>query len=147
MVHDFKRFPELTNSQMQIYYFESPHKQIVDDFTAKVVKVTDGDTIRVGCDFRDFDFPIRLSNIAAPELKEGGANSQSWLEDEILGENVYVIVDKDNRVGKWGRLLGEIISDGVNINQESIRAGHSVSWDARKSSGFQDFFKTLEARE
>ena len=47
MAHDFKQFPELTNSQMVMYYFQSPHKQITEPFEAKVVKVTDGDTIRV----------------------------------------------------------------------------------------------------
>ena len=37
MVHDFKAFPELTNSQMDLYYWDSPHKQITDDFDAVVV--------------------------------------------------------------------------------------------------------------
>ena len=47
MAHDFKNFPELTNRQMQVYYFESPHKQVTEDFRGRVIKVTDGDTIRV----------------------------------------------------------------------------------------------------
>jgi len=51
MAHDFKKFPELTNNQMQIYYFESPHKQITEDFKARVVDVHDGDTIKVEVDF------------------------------------------------------------------------------------------------
>jgi len=82
MAHDFKRFPELTNRQMNLYYFESPHKQITQDFVAKVVKVTDGDTIRVKWEDRDFDFPIRFIDIAAPELDEiGGAK-----KPELVGE-------------------------------------------------------------
>ena len=72
MAHDFKRYPELTNNQMNFYYFDSPHQQIAEDFDAKVVKVTDGDTIRVTTDFRDFDFPIRFSNIMAAETDEKG---------------------------------------------------------------------------
>ena len=47
MAHDFKTFPELTNNKMEIYYFESPHRQILEDFEGEVVKVTDGDTIHV----------------------------------------------------------------------------------------------------
>ena len=39
MAHDFKLFPELTNAQMDLYYFESPHRQITEDFIGKVVKV------------------------------------------------------------------------------------------------------------
>ena len=82
MAHDFKRFPELTNSQMNLYYFDSPHKQITESFTAKVVKVTDGDTIRVKWDERDFTFPIRLSELAAPELNErGGVKAQRWMSN------------------------------------------------------------------
>ncbi len=70
--HDFVKFPELTNRQMSIFYFESPHQQIVESFQAEVVKVHDGDTITVRTDFRDFDFPVRLAYIQAPELNEGG---------------------------------------------------------------------------
>ncbi len=72
MAHDFVRFPELRNSQLDFYYWESPHKQIFEDFIATVVKVTDGDTIRVETDFRDFDFPVRFLDIAAPELRKKG---------------------------------------------------------------------------
>ena len=124
-MHDFKRFPELTNSQMSIYYFDSPHKQILEGFLAEVVKVTDGDTIRVKTDFRDFEFPIRMANINAPEMSEGGQESKSWLEKEINGETIYVKINPYNRVGKFGRLIGEIFSAGVNMNQESLREGFS----------------------
>jgi len=40
MEHDFKANPELTNAEMNTFYFESPHKQIVRDFDAKVCKGT-----------------------------------------------------------------------------------------------------------
>jgi endonuclease YncB( thermonuclease family) len=138
MAHDFKRFPELRNNQMAVYYFESPHKQITENFTAKVIKVSDGDTIRVETTFRDFDFPIRFANIAAPELKErGGIASQRWLESEILNKEIEVIVDRNNRVGKWGRLIGEIISGGFNINEESLRKGFSVPFGKVQQGGIE----------
>ena len=127
MAHDFKLFPELTNSQMDIFYWQSPHKQIVEDFMAKVVKVTDGDTIRVETSFRDFSFPIRFINTAAPELdEEGGLASQEWLSRQILGQEVEILINEKNRVEKWGRLLGEILFRGTNINEESINTGHAV---------------------
>ena len=72
MAHDFVKFPELTNSQMDLYYFESPHKQLSEDFQAEVVKVHDGDTITLRCAERSFDFPLRIINIAAPELNQDG---------------------------------------------------------------------------
>lgn len=129
MGHDFKKFPELTNSQFQFYYFDSPHKQITENFTAKVIKVTDGDTVRVDWAERNFDFPIRLARIAAPEIKEGGKESQAWLEDMLLGEEINVGINEFNRVGKWGRLIGEIYFMGMNINNISKDLGHSISFE------------------
>lgn len=127
MAHDFKKFPELTNNQMQFYYFDSPHKQINEDFNAKVIKITDGDTIRVKWSERDFDFPVRLAHIAAPEIKEHrGPESRRWLEKMILNEIVDVNIDPHNRVGKWGRIIGEISFMGINVNQMSMDMGFSI---------------------
>lgn len=126
MAHDFKLFPELTNRQMQFYYWDSPHKQLTKDFRAKVVRVIDGDTIRVTMDERDFDFPVRLAYIDSRELDEGGGISKSWLEDKILGEEVEIRINPLNRVGRWGRLIGEVIHLGLNINDESLRWGYSI---------------------
>ncbi len=124
---------ELTNAQMQLYYFDSPHKQITEDFRAKVVKVTDGDTIRVKWQERDFDFPIRFIGTNAPEMNEDrGEESKSWLESQILNQEVEILIDPNNRVEKWGRLLGVIFFRGLNINEDSIRTGHAVAWDDRK---------------
>ena len=128
MTHDFKRFPELTNSQMGFYYFDSPHQQIREDFWAKVVKVIDGDTIRVTCDFRNFDFPIRFSNIMAAELsEEGGRESQSWLENQILNEDVEIKVNPRNPVEKWGRLLGQVFHLGFDMGELSKQNNKSIS--------------------
>ncbi len=136
MAHDFKRFPELTNSQMQIYYWESPHKQMMEDFTAKVVKVTDGDTIRVEIPERDFSFPIRFKNLAAPELDErGGIASQKWLERLILGEKVEIMLTR-SRVEKWGRLLADVFHNQISLSEESIRNFHGVPWAEREGIWF-----------
>ena len=134
-MHDFKKFPELTTHQMQFYYFDSPHRQILEDFRAKVVKVIDGDTIKVKWDERDFDFRVRFSNIAAPEMDEGGRDSKQWLEKEILNEEIDILINPKMRVGKWGRILGEVLHRGLNINELSLQLNYSVpfgsveSWD------------------
>lgn len=128
MAHDFKRFPELTNSQLDIYYFDSPHKQITEDFRARVVKVIDGDTVRVVVDFRDFDFPIRMERIGAPELDEiGGPESQRWLSQRVMGKDVDIIMSP-KRVEKWGRLLGDIVVGGESMSEASMREGKSVDF-------------------
>ncbi len=138
MAHDFKRFPELTNNQMNLYYFDSPHQQITEDFDAKVIKVNDGDTVRVTTSFRDFDFPIRMSNLLAAELnEEGGIRSRDRLKELIEGEMVEVIVNKMNRVGKWGRLLGEIRHKGFDIGLQMIEEGFAVPI-GQEQSGIKD---------
>lgn len=133
MAHDFERFPELTNTQMQLYYFDSPHKQIFEDFNCKVVKVHDGDTVTVRWPERNFDFQVRFSNIAAPELnEEGGRQAQSWLENKILNQEITVMVNHKNRVEKWGRLLGRVISKGIDVGEEQVALGLSTTWQGRK---------------
>ena len=144
MAHDFIKFPELTNSQMDFYYFDSPHKQIFENFTAQVVKVHDGDTITLRWKDRDFDFPLRFIHIAAPELREPrGKESQSWLESKILNQKVDIIINPDLRVEKWGRLLGYVMLGGVDMGNESIRNGQSVPWGERNIGVVKDIGKEL----
>jgi endonuclease YncB( thermonuclease family) len=117
----------------------------MEDFKASVVKVTDGDTIRVATAFRKFDFPIRLSDIAAPERGEkGGIKSQRWLENQILGKEIDVEINPRLRVGKWGRLLGTIVFEGRNLNDESLSLGYSVKFGERKRGEIPDFNIELE---
>jgi len=127
MPHDFKLFPELTNSQMQFYYFQSPHKQILESFEGRVVDVHDGDTIKVKWSEREKPVIVRFIDTAAPELDEaGGIEARSWLEKQILGEDVQVIIERKLRVGKWGRIIGRVIHLGQDINRLSMETGHAV---------------------
>ena len=140
MAHDFDKFPELTNSQMNLYYWDSPHKQITEDFTARVIKVHDGDTITVRWEDRDFDFPVRFLDTNAPELNEPqGKESKLWLEGRILNEFVEIKINKNNRVGKFGRILGTIIHGGLSMNEMSITSGQSTPFDKRDEGQIPDF--------
>ena len=127
MAHDFKRFPELTNNQLQFYYFDSPHRQITEDFWGDVVKITDGDTIHVKWSEREKPVVVRFIDTAAPELdEEGGLESAAWLKEQIFGEYVQVGINPNLRVEKWGRILGRINLMGIDINSMSMDFGHSV---------------------
>ena len=142
MAHNFKAYPELTNNQMGLYYFDSPHQQIAEDFWAKVEKVHDGDTIRVSVPFRDFSFPIRFSNIMAKELSEGGHAGRDFLANLILGAEVEIILDK-KRVGKYGRLLGRVMHKGFDIGEEMIQNNFAVGvW--KEQMGIKDLRITLD---
>jgi len=148
MVHDFNTRPELTNSQMNELYFESPHKQIVEDFTATVEKVHDGDTITLRTDFRDFDFPLRFLETNAPELNErGGEESKEWLKKLIEGEEIQIIMNADQRVGKYGRLLGRPFYRGLDIGQQSINTGHSTTFENRNEGKIPNITKEFNIRQ
>lgn len=134
--HDFKKFPELTNNQMQFYYFDSPHRQITEDFEGRVVDIHDGDTIKVKWSEREKPVTIRLLYVASPELKEdGGIEARSWLEHMIEDKDVLVKIDANNRVGRFGRLLGVIQWAGMNINQMAIESGLSKRWGVKDEFG------------
>ena len=121
--HDYKEFPELTNQQLEQFQFSSPHIQITEDFEAIVVKVHDGDTITLRVKFRDFDFPLRLLDIDAPELNAGGDEAKEWLTRRILDKKVQIIINRHQRVGKYGRLLGKVFHGGLDVGKELLSFG------------------------
>ena len=141
--HDFKENPELRNNQLDVLMFQPPHKQIIDDFWAVVVKVTDGDTVTLRTDFRDFDFPLRMLGINAPELSEGGQEAKAWLTSRLLNKTVYIMLSEE-RVEKWGRLLGTIISEGLDVSEEEIVRGFAVPWDNRHDGKIRSPIKQIE---
>ncbi len=100
-------------------------------YRAKVVYVYDGDTptldIDQGLDTRRSE-RIRMIGIDAPELrgpeKAEGYKSRDALSKLILGQEVVLVTDKDKR-GKYGRLLGTIYFNDVNVNEWMINHGHA----------------------
>lgn len=146
--HDFKKFPELTNNQIRNHII-SPHPQFIEDFEAKVTKVHDGDTIRLRTDNRDFDFKLRLLDIDAPELNTGepGIQAGNWLRDRILGEDVTIQMDPNNRVGKFGRLLGKVIHVGLDVGEEMLTMRLVTTFDARREGKLPDINKTFNTKQ
>lgn len=141
MPHDFQQFPELTNKQMEIYYFDSPHKQITEDIRVRVIRVIDGDTISVEWSERDFVFPVRFARINAKELSEGGKEIKEWLAELIEGTEVEIIINRNNRVGKYGRLLGKIISRGMDVGEWMLREGRVTTFDNKDEGKIPDINK------
>jgi len=145
--HNFKKYPELSNRQIQEDPFLSPHKQITEDFEAVVVKVHDGDTITLRATFRDFDFPLRLMGIDAPELNAGGEEAKEWLEKRLLNQAVQVIINKYQRVDKYGRLLGKIIHAGLDVGEEEILLGLAVPFTRRREGEIPDLNKIFSIKK
>jgi len=146
MAHDFKKFPELTNSQLQ-QHMVSPHHQITENIFVDVIKVIDGDTIRVHWEKRDFNFPVRFLGTNAPEMSEGGQESKEYLEGVILDEEIELIIDKKQRVGKYGRLLAKIKSLGMDVGNMMIRLGYATTFEGRNQNKIPDLNKSLRMEQ
>jgi len=144
--HDYKAYPELTNTELETERFNSPHPQITQDFEATVIKVHDGDTITLKTSFRDFNFPLRLANIDAPELNEGGEETREWLKEKLLNRNITILINQKNRVGKYGRLIGTVLSNGMNIGDEMLRLGLVVQFGKKKESLPPSLAKTFSLK-
>jgi len=132
--HDYQNYPELTNKEIQEFGFTSPHQQITEDFRATVIKVHDGDTVTLRVSFRNFDFPLRFADIDSEELSEGGEEAREWLKTKILNQEVDVLINSDNRVGKYGRLLGTIVFNGASVAEEEILLGLAKPFGLKKES-------------
>lgn len=100
-------------------------------YDARVVSVYDGDTIRVDIDL-GFNLwlhneSIRLIGINAPELrgaeKSEGLKTKEWLSKKIPPDTMIILkTEKDDRE-KYGRYLGTIYLDGINLNEEMLNLG------------------------
>ncbi len=145
--HDYKKFPELTNKQLQEEQFQSPHQQITEDFEAVVVRVHDGDTITIRAGFRDFDFPLRFLGIDAPEMNEGGEVARDWLRNRILNSTVKIEIDRKNRVDKYGRLLGKVIHGGFNVGEEELSLGLAIPFDRRNEGKIPNLDEDLSTKK
>lgn len=121
--HDWKNYPELSNTELQEICLLSPHPQITHDFAATVVRVHDGDTISLSTSFRDFVFPMRFLDIDSPELSHGGDLARDYVKGLIEGQDVQIEIDPNNRVEKYGRLLGRVKYNGLDVGQMEISLG------------------------
>jgi len=84
-----------------------------------VTKIVDGDTIHVD------GKSVRFALSSAPELKGfGGVDSKNFI-DTICPVGSDVIVDEDDSQteGSYGRIIGVVYCNGLNLNQELLDAG------------------------
>jgi len=87
--------------------------------TGIVTSVIDGDTIKVDGQ------SIRFALSSAPEMDEfNGPESREFIE-EICPVGSTVLVDEDDgqTEGSYGRIVGVIYCNGVNLNEELVDSG------------------------
>jgi endonuclease YncB( thermonuclease family) len=102
---------------------------VADELRGKVVSIADGDTITV-LDADKKQHKVRLNGIDAPEKAQAfGAKSKAHLGELVAGKDVLVDwKEKD----QYGRILGSVYPDKVNVNQQMVRDG--LAWFYRKYS-------------
>jgi len=115
----------------------------------KVTKVIDGDTIDVIIDL-GFDIMyksrVRLFGIDTPESrtrdlveKKYGLMSKDFLKDKLKNaEKIVIKTHKGEETGKFGRILGEIFCDNVNVNQQMCDVGHAVAYYGQSKDDIQE---------
>ena len=109
-------------------------------YKAKLDRVVDGDTIDAHINL-GFDITIhkriRLAGIDTPESrtrdleeKARGLASKDRLV-ELLGEGSFILESKE--VGKYGRELGTLHVEDVNVNETLVEEGFAVEyWGGKK---------------
>ena len=109
------------------------------EYKAKITKVVDGDTIK--CDI-DLGFDtilskqvVRLYGIDTPEsrtrdLEEKfyGNISKQFLNDYCPKGSYITLRTHLDKKGKFGRILGEIIVNKVNLNEQMIEENLAVEY-------------------
>ena len=111
------------------------------NYNAEVIRVVDGDTIqaRVDLGFETWKVvKIRFYGINTPESRTRD------LEEKLLGlaakdRLIQLLNSNDNKfilqshgVGKYGRCLGELFVEDLNVNQQLIKEGHAVEYHGGK---------------
>ena len=108
-------------------------------FVGRVVGVHDGDTITVLTDEKE-SVKVRLDGIDAPESKQPfGIRAKEALSGLVFGKTVVV---RARTTDRYGRTVGRIVVNGIDINVELVRLG--MSWWYRAYAARD---KTLEAAE
>jgi endonuclease YncB( thermonuclease family) len=115
---------------------------------AKVLEVYDGDTITIVFIHSGIliKYRMRMEGYDSPELKPNlkcdnrdlhikcGNLAKSKLEDLILDRLVYIKFSNKN--DKYGRLLGIVYFNTININQVMINEGYGKSYNGGKKEEF-----------
>ena len=92
----------------------------------KILRVIDGDT--VSAKSRGAEIKIRLSEIDAPEMDQPfGTNSKKCLS-ELIRKNPGLKFKSDGQDG-YGRSLGWLVADQINLNYEMIKQGCAWVYD------------------
>lgn len=96
-------------------------------FTGTVTSVHDGDTVTLlakSANGKEQEYKVRLLYIDAPEIAQPhGIESRDWLREQVLGKEVKVRWQTQDR---YGRIVGEV----GTVNLAEVKSGHAWFYDA-----------------
>jgi len=91
------------------------------EISGPVTDVVDGDTLDIN------DIRIRLSLVNTPEVGEAGfVPAKEFVEGLCLDKNGQVDIDDGQRQGSFGREIGVVYCDGINLNSELMKKGYAL---------------------
>ena len=110
--------PNQPNYRIQNSVYQAMNQNITNgvELSGIVTKVVDGDTLDIN------GTRIRLALVDTPERGQPGFyEAKKFVESLCLGKNGQLDVDDGQRRGdRYGRELGVVYCDGVNVNEKLI---------------------------
>jgi len=99
------------------------------DFTAKVQRVVDGDTIHVK-DEAGKKFKVRLTGIDAPEQNQPYGLASTYHLRGLLLNKIVLLKSKPKKgkpysVDRYKRVLAKIVLNGIDINLSQVLSGYA----------------------
>ena len=118
------------------------------EYSCKVVKIVDGDTIDVDIDLGFGVWlkkqRIRLFGIETPESrtrdleeKKYGLAAKEYLTKWLTSGGVKIRTQKDAK-GKFGRILGEMYCYDTNVNEKMIEEYHAVRYHGQSKKEIEE---------
>tara|TARA_R110002012_G_C11604390_1_gene607601 strand:+ start:380 stop:712 length:333 start_codon:yes stop_codon:yes gene_type:complete len=102
-------------------------------YRAKIISVYDGDTVTAQVDLGfgiSTKIKVRLKGIDTPELrgpveeKVRGIAAREFLKNHVLEKDIVIQTFKDKK-GKYGRYIGVLWVNDININNLLVEQGHA----------------------
>ena len=117
------------------------------EYRCEITRVVDGDTVDAIIDL-GFDVSyksrVRLYGIDTPESrtrdldeKARGKLAGKFLSDAILHADNLIIQTKLDKKGKFGRVLGVIVADDVDLNQALIDNHLAVAYTGQSKDDIE----------
>tara|TARA_Y100001954_G_C15687139_1_gene540829 strand:- start:460 stop:888 length:429 start_codon:yes stop_codon:yes gene_type:complete len=112
-----------------------------------IKKIIDGDTFDCIMDL-GFDVlleaRVRMMGIDTPESrtrdleeKKFGLLAKEYLTEKLAKEDIIVTTEVDNEKGKFGRILGWVWADGINVNKQMIDENMAVAYHGQSKDDIE----------